>query len=59
MTISASSERAILIYQGNMLAIVKETQKATVGAKKMTIFTPGYGHISVFDSLLAPDNQHL
>jgi hypothetical protein len=23
------------------------------------VFTPGYGHISVFDSLLAPDNQHL
>jgi hypothetical protein len=59
MTISGSRERTILIYQGNMLAIVKEMQKETVGNKKMMIFTPGYGHISIFDSLLAPDNQHL
>ena len=59
MTISTSEERTILIYQGNMLAIVKEVQKETVGNKKVMIFTPGYRHISVFDSLLAPDNQRL
>ena len=42
-----------------MLAIVKEMQGMMVGDKKVMVFTPGYGHISIFDSLLAPDNQHL
>jgi hypothetical protein len=56
MTISASGERTILIYQGNMLAIVKQMQSMAVGDKKVIIFTPGYGHISVFDSLLSPYN---
>jgi hypothetical protein len=59
MTISASGERTILIYQGNMLAIVKEMQSMTVGNENTMNFTPGYGHISVFDSLLAPHDQHL
>ena len=49
------------IYQGNIVAIVKAMQKKTVGDKKVMIFTPGYGHISVFDSPLALNglNDHV
>jgi hypothetical protein len=41
-----------------MLAIVKEMQRETAGNNMRMIFTSGYGHISVFDSQLAADNQH-
>jgi len=41
VTISASGERKILIYQGNMLAIVKQMQSMTVGDKKVMVFTLG------------------
>ena len=39
---NAVDDKMILIYQGNMLAIVKEMQKEMLGTEKVMIFILGY-----------------
>src|SRR5712672_3067183 len=48
MTASAAGENRTPIYHGSTAAIVQAMQREILGTRKTMVFTPSYGHISIF-----------